>query len=172
MRRSSTQDLRSGITRRGVWGLRLTAHASHAEGPANGQEIHGYKTWDILEALQPDPTRLDAQQGITSYASLYHKPGVPLFDMLLKGKTGADARMLLSWYAADWTNDPASPRVIRRHAPALGQRSFVHPGRVFEGLIWNSVRQGEPSLGHCGHPPLDVSRVTELDMNDAMMVSL
>lgn len=68
-------------------------------------EIHGYKTWDILEALQPDPTRLDAQQWITSYASLFHKPGVPLFDMLLGGKTNRDPRMLLSWYAADWTTD-------------------------------------------------------------------
>jgi hypothetical protein len=69
-------------------------------------EIHGYKSWDILEALQPDPTRLDAQQWITSYASLFHKPGVPLFDMLAGAKTGRDPRMLLSWYAADWTTDP------------------------------------------------------------------
>src|SRR5262249_42856640 len=45
-------------------------------------EIHGYKTWDILEALQMDPTRPDSQTWITSYASLYHRPGVPLFDLM------------------------------------------------------------------------------------------
>ncbi|HMH50126.1 MAG TPA: hypothetical protein VK548_07830 [Candidatus Acidoferrum sp.] len=70
-------------------------------------EIHGYKTWDILEALQPDPTRLDAQQWITSYASIYHRPGVPLFDLCHQGRAGADPRMLFSWYGADHTTDPA-----------------------------------------------------------------
>jgi hypothetical protein len=70
-------------------------------------EVHGYRTWDILEAMQPDPTRLDAQTWITSYASIYHKPGVPLFDMSKAGREGADPRMLFSWYAADFTTDPA-----------------------------------------------------------------
>jgi len=49
-------------------------------------EIHGYKTWDILEAMQLDPTRPDALMWITSYASIYHRPGVPLFDLLASGK--------------------------------------------------------------------------------------
>jgi len=69
-------------------------------------EIHGYRNWDVLEAMQPDPHRLDAQQWITSYASLFHRPGVPLFDLTQQGKAGADARMLFSWYAADFTTDP------------------------------------------------------------------
>ncbi|HKW00737.1 MAG TPA: hypothetical protein VJN96_12990 [Vicinamibacterales bacterium] len=70
-------------------------------------EIHGYRTWDVLEAMQPDPHRLDAQQWITSYASLFHRPGVPLFDLIAQGKAGTDPRMLFSWYAADFTTDPA-----------------------------------------------------------------
>ena len=70
-------------------------------------EIHGYKTWDILEAMQLDPTRLDAMMWITSYASIYHKPGVPLFDLLATGKKGTDPRMFFSWYAADYVTDPA-----------------------------------------------------------------
>jgi hypothetical protein len=69
-------------------------------------EIHTQKTWDLLEALQPDPTRLDAQTWITSYASIFHKPGVPLFDLTAAGRTGHDPRMLFSWYAADYTTDP------------------------------------------------------------------
>ncbi|MDP3720028.1 MAG: hypothetical protein Q8T13_19880 [Acidobacteriota bacterium] len=69
-------------------------------------EIHGYRTWDVLEAMQPDPNRRDAQQWITSYASLFHRPGVPLFDLFTQAKAGADPRMLFSWYAADFTTDP------------------------------------------------------------------
>jgi hypothetical protein len=69
-------------------------------------EIHGYKAWDILEALQPDPTRLDAIQWITSYASLFHRPGVPLYDLMATGRAGTDPRMLFSWYAADYCTDP------------------------------------------------------------------
>jgi hypothetical protein len=69
-------------------------------------EIHGYRTWDVFEAMQPDPHRLDAQQLVTSYASLIHRPGVPLFDLIATGKAGTDARMLFSWYAADFSTDP------------------------------------------------------------------
>jgi hypothetical protein len=69
-------------------------------------EVHGYKNYEILEALALDPTRPDAQQWITSYASLYHKPGVPLFDLMKAGREGRDPRMLFSWYAADFTTDP------------------------------------------------------------------
>jgi len=71
-------------------------------------EIHGYKTWDILEAMQLDPTRTDALMWITSYASVYHRPGVPLFDLLAQGKKGDDSRMFFSWYAADYCTDQAS----------------------------------------------------------------
>jgi hypothetical protein len=69
-------------------------------------EIHGFKTWDILEAMQLDPTRPDAIQWITSYASIYHKPSVPLFDLFAAGKKGQDPRMFFSWYAADYVTDP------------------------------------------------------------------
>lgn len=69
-------------------------------------EIHGYRTWDILESLQPDPGRTDVQQWITSYASLFHRLGAPLFDLMAMGKLGTDSRMLFSWYAADYCTDP------------------------------------------------------------------
>lgn len=70
-------------------------------------EVHGWKDWNLLEALTPDPTRRDSQQWITSYASIYHKKGVPLFDMMAAGKAGADRRMLFSWFGADFCTDPA-----------------------------------------------------------------
>jgi hypothetical protein len=43
---------------------------------------------------------------ITSYASLFHKPGAPLFDLCLAGRLGQDPRMFFSWYAADYSTDP------------------------------------------------------------------
>lgn len=69
-------------------------------------EIHAYKTWDLFEALAFDPTRAEAQWWVTSYASLYHRPGVPLFDLMAVGKAGRDPRLLFSWYGGDYTTDP------------------------------------------------------------------
>ena len=68
-------------------------------------EIHGHKNWDLFEAMQLDPTRPDALMWVTSYASIYHRPGIPLFDLLAVGKKGTDPRMYFSWYAADYVTD-------------------------------------------------------------------
>jgi hypothetical protein len=68
-------------------------------------EIHGYKDWSLMEALQPDPTRSDCLQWITSYASLFNTVGCPLFDLMQIGKAGKDQRMLFSWYSGDFCTD-------------------------------------------------------------------
>ena len=70
-------------------------------------EIHGYRNYDVFEALSPDPTRLDVLTWITSYAGIRHAPGIPLYDLLRIGKAGDDPRMYFTWYAADYTTDPA-----------------------------------------------------------------
>jgi hypothetical protein len=70
-------------------------------------EIHTAKTWDLFEALQPDPTRPDALQWVTSYASIYNVVGAPLHDLMAIGKAGTDPRMLFSWYSGDLCTDPA-----------------------------------------------------------------
>ncbi len=88
---------------------------------AGWDEIHGYKSWDILEALQPDPHRPDVLQWVTTYASLYHRPGIPLYDMFQQGKAGTDPKMLFSWYAADFTTDP--------DAEALDPEAKANPSR-------------------------------------------
>jgi hypothetical protein len=87
-------------------------------------EIHGYRTHDLFEALAPDPTRPDVMTWITSYAGICHAPGIPLYDFMQTGKRGDDPRMLFSWYSGDFTTDPAftelppeqrePPRVCRR----------------------------------------------------------
>ena len=71
-------------------------------------EMHGWRSHDLLEALALDPSRLDAMMWITSYASVYNSPGAPLFDLIQAGKRGDDPRMLFSWYASDYSTDPAS----------------------------------------------------------------
>ncbi len=70
-------------------------------------EIHGYRNWDLFEALAPDPTRLDALTWITSYASIYNTVGAPLFDLVQQGRKGEDPRMYFTWYAGDCSTDPA-----------------------------------------------------------------
>lgn len=69
-------------------------------------EIHGYRNYDVFEAMAPDPTRHDCLEWITSYNSLFNAPGVPLHDLLNAGKRGDDPRMYFSWYAGDFTTDP------------------------------------------------------------------
>jgi hypothetical protein len=69
-------------------------------------EIHGYRTHDLLEALAPDPTRADALMWITSYDTIWSAPGIPLFDFKVIGKAGTDPRMLFSWYSGDYCTDP------------------------------------------------------------------
>ncbi len=70
-------------------------------------EIHGYRNYDLFEALSPDPTRLDTLIWITSYAGVRHAPGIPLFDMMQIGRSGEDPRLLFTWYGGDFTTDPA-----------------------------------------------------------------
>jgi terminase large subunit-like protein len=69
-------------------------------------EIHGYKNYDLFEALAPDPTRRDCLTWVSSYASIYSAPGIPLVDYFATGKAGTDPKMLFSWYSGDYTTDP------------------------------------------------------------------
>ena len=88
-------------------------------------EIHTARDWSLLEALALDGTRLDCQQWITSYASIHHRPGVPLFDLLATGKRGDDPRMYFSWYAADFTTDPAFTNLDPEHRANPSLASFA-----------------------------------------------
>jgi len=70
-------------------------------------EIHGYRTYDLLEALAPDPTRQSCLVWITTYDGIYNTPGVPLYDLKQVGFADSDPRMLFSWYSGDRCTDPA-----------------------------------------------------------------
>jgi hypothetical protein len=69
-------------------------------------EVHGYKNYDLIEALAPDPTRTSALIWITTYDTIFNTPGVPLFDLKQIGFAGSDPRMLFSWYSGDRCTDP------------------------------------------------------------------
>lgn len=69
-------------------------------------EIHAFRNWDLLEALQPDPLRWDAQTWITSYDTVHNSPGIPLYDLKAIGMAGSDPRMLFSWYSGEHCTDP------------------------------------------------------------------
>lgn len=69
-------------------------------------EIHNYKDYGLFESLAPDPHRPDALVWITSYASLFNRRGIPLFDLCQKGREGTDPRMYFSWYSGDYVSDP------------------------------------------------------------------
>jgi hypothetical protein len=69
-------------------------------------EIHSYRTYDLFEALSPDPTRANSLVWVTSYDSIYQSPGIPLYDFKAIGRAGTDPRMLFSWYSGDDCTDP------------------------------------------------------------------
>ncbi len=94
---------------------------------AGFDEIHGHRNWDLLEAMQLDPSRPDARMWITSYNSIYHKPGVPLFDLSARGWKGEDPRMLFSYYAADRTTDPVFENALPENRANPSRESWSDP---------------------------------------------
>jgi len=99
-------------------------------------ELHGQKTYDLLEALAPDPTRADALTWITSYDTIHNSPGIPLFDLKAIGKAGSDPRMLFSWYSGDYCTDPdfAELEPELRANPSIGSwpegRAYLEQQRL------------------------------------------
>ena len=114
-------------------------------------EIHGYRDWSLMEALQPDPTRADCLQWVTSYASLFNTAGVPLHDLMQIGLTNKDPRMLFSWYSADHCTDPAFADLPpeARANPSIWKRSArdCRPGAIGACiLICRAVPRARPLI--------------------------
>ncbi|HUF72686.1 MAG TPA: hypothetical protein VMR74_07300 [Gammaproteobacteria bacterium] len=93
-------------------------------------EIHGYRNWDLLEALALDPHRPDSMQWITSYASLYNSEGAPLHDLIKQGRADDDPRMFFSWYSADYCTDPAHDKASAT-AEARANPSMASFGKAY-----------------------------------------
>jgi hypothetical protein len=95
-------------------------------------EIHGMAEWSILEALRI----LDVE-------------GAPLHDLKKIGMSGKDAKLLFSWYSADFTTDP--------EAANLPPEERANPS-------WQSWKEG---LGYLGtqRRRLPSSRFRRLHLN-------
>jgi hypothetical protein len=90
-------------------------------------EIHGYRSHDLFEALAPDPTRHDVLTWITSYAGIRHAPGIPLYDLMQAGKRGDDRHMLFPWYGGDFTTDSAFSDVAPEQRANPSMESWGNP---------------------------------------------
>lgn len=58
-------------------------------------ELHAQPDYRVLEALELDPTRPDAQQLFASYSPLTPKPGTPIVDILKQYHDGVDPRLFV-----------------------------------------------------------------------------
>lgn len=101
-------------------------------------ELHTQKDYRLLEALEIDRTRPDAQQWFASYASLSRAAGVPINDMLRQHEKRTDPRLFVSWYSG--TIEEANPSLSGPLGPMLedildAQRSL--PSWIFRRLCLN-----------------------------------
>jgi hypothetical protein len=124
-------------------------------------ELHGYKNWDVLEALAPDPSRLDSLVWITAYSSIYNSPGFPLFDLMAQAKRGEDPRMYFSWYSSEYCTDPdyaeaepearANPSMPSWENPTyLAQQRRRLPSHEFRRLHLNLPGMPDGAFLECG----------------------
>ncbi len=110
-------------------------------------EIHGQTSYDLFEAMAPDPTRKDVQVWITSYASIHHRPGIPLYDLFTRGQQGLDPKMYFSWFAGDYCTDPdalagtpeerANPSLASFDPEYLAQQQLRLPAHKYRRLHLN-----------------------------------
>ncbi len=101
-------------------------------------ELHTQRDYKVLEAMEMDRTRPDAQQVFASYASPYRHAGVPLNDMLKQDEAGTDPQLYVSWYSG--SIEEANPSLGQPLGPTMAsildaQRSL--PSWIFRRLYLN-----------------------------------
>jgi hypothetical protein len=116
---------------RGVLSILPAKDVAGAHGKTAGfigyDEIHAYRDYSLLEALAPDPTRSDVLVWISSYDSLWHVAGRPLWDLYQRGRRGDDARMLFSWYSGDFCTDPDFAELPAEQRANPSMASWTNP---------------------------------------------
>jgi hypothetical protein len=88
-------------------------------------ELHVQGDYKVLEALELDPTRPDAQQLFASYSPLTPKPGTPIVDMLRQYHDGVDPRLFV--FSRSGTIDEANPAM---GGPLGSTREDIEHARV------------------------------------------
>jgi len=113
-------------------------------------EMHGSRDYGLLEALKLDPSRPDALMWITTYDSLIHRPGIPVYDFVLRGKAGDDPSMYFSWYSGDYCTDPAFASLPPEQRANPSAASWGNPGYLAQQrrrLPTNRFRRLHLNLG-------------------------
>jgi hypothetical protein len=113
-------------------------------------ELQTQRDYALLEGLALDPHRTDSLQWFESYDTLLRRPGVPMYDMVQRGKAGTDKRFYFSWYASDYCTDPdfaSKHSACERANPSLvfvnGYNEYIEtqrlrlPGHLFRRLHEN-----------------------------------
>ena len=114
-------------------------------------ELHTQRDYKVLEGLEIDRTRPDAQQWFESYASMSRAAGIPVNDILRQHAAGTDPRLFVSWYSG--TIEEANPSLNGPLGPTLedildAQRSL--PSWIFRRLCQNLPGQPDGAAFDAG----------------------
>jgi hypothetical protein len=112
--------------------------------------MHGARDYGLLEALKLDPSRPDALMWITTYDALVHRPGIPVYDFLQRGKAGDDEQMYFSWYSGDFCTDPEFADLPPEQRANPSMASWGNPGYLAQQrrrLPTNRFRRLHLNLG-------------------------
>ncbi|MFO0729742.1 MAG: hypothetical protein U0361_01865 [Nitrospiraceae bacterium] len=107
-------------------------------------ELHTQKNYDVLEGLEMDPARPDAQQLFGSYSPLLPRPGIPISDMLKQHADQVDPRLFVFTRSGDI--EMANPAM---GGPLGGTREEIESAQVrlpswhFRRLYLNLSGQAE-----------------------------
>lgn len=109
-------------------------------------ELHAQADYRVLEALELDPTRPDAQQLFASYSPLTPTPGTPIVDMLRQYQDGVDPRFyVFSRSGSIEAANPAMGGPLGSTKEEIDNARFRLPTWHWRRLYLNIAGQGEAS---------------------------
>jgi Phage Terminase len=109
-------------------------------------ELHAQADYTVLEALELDATRPDAQQLFASYSPLTPKPGSPIVDMLRQYHDGVDPRLFV--FSRSGSIEEANPAMggpLGSTRADIEQARFRLPTWHYRRLYMNLPGQGAGS---------------------------
>lgn len=107
-------------------------------------ELHTQRTYDVLEGLEMDPARPDAQQLFGSYSPLLPRPGIPITDILKQHADRVDPRLFVFSRSGDIaTANPAMGGPLGSRLEDIESAQVRLPSWHFRRLYLNLSGQAE-----------------------------
>lgn len=107
-------------------------------------ELHTQTSYDVLEGLEMDPTRPDAQQLFGSYSPLLPRPGIPITDILKQHADRVDPRLFVFSRSGDIeTANPAMGGPLGSTREEIESAQVRLPSWHFRRLYLNLSGQAE-----------------------------